>query len=49
MNVSRTMAAGASFDMNKLDAGAVTINEALTIGGKVAMDKKLLPVVVDSM
>lgn len=48
LNTSLTLAAGATLDMADLDAGAVTINGALTFGGKVQMGAQLLAM-VDSM
>ncbi|MBR2314029.1 MAG: autotransporter-associated beta strand repeat-containing protein [Akkermansia sp.] len=45
LNTSLTLADGATLDMMSLDAGAVTINGALTFGGKVEMGEHLLAAV----
>ncbi|MBR6577087.1 MAG: PEP-CTERM sorting domain-containing protein, partial [Akkermansia sp.] len=44
LNASLTLADGASLDMMSLDAGAVTINGALTFGGKVEMGEHLMAI-----
>ena len=48
LNTSLTLAAGATLDMTNLDAGAVTLNGALTFGGQVQMGEQLLAA-VDAM
>lgn len=45
LNTSLTLAEGAGLDMSDLDSGAVTLNGALTFGGKVTMDENLLAIV----
>jgi hypothetical protein len=45
LNASLTLADGATLDMMSLDAGAVTINGALTLGGQVKMGEHLLAAV----
>ena len=45
LNTSLTLADGATLDMDNLDAGAVTLNGALTFGGKVQMGNDLLATV----
>ena len=42
LNASLTLAEGATLDMMSLDAGAVTINGALTFGGQVEMGENLM-------
>ncbi|MBR5194668.1 MAG: PEP-CTERM sorting domain-containing protein [Akkermansia sp.] len=44
LNASLTLADGATLDMMSLDAGAVTINGALTFGGKVEMGTNLMAI-----
>ncbi len=44
LNASLTLADGATLDMMSLDAGAVTINGALTFGGKVEMGENLMAI-----
>ena len=44
LNASLTLADGATLDMMSLDAGAVTINGALTFGGKVEMGEHLMAI-----
>ena len=48
LNTSLTLAAGATLDMTNLNAGAVTLNGALTFGGQVQMGEQLLAA-VDAM
>lgn len=45
LNTSLTLAEGAGLDMTNLGAGAVTLNGALTFGGKVTMGDNLLAIV----
>ena len=45
LNASLTLADGATLDMMILDAGAATINGALTFGGQVEMGENLLAAV----
>ena len=44
LNASLTLADGATLDMMSLDAGAVTINGALTFGGQVEMGTNLMAI-----
>ncbi len=44
LNASLTLADGATLDMMSLDAGAVTLNGALTFGGQVEMGEHLMAI-----
>ena len=44
LNASLTLAEGATLDMMSLDAGAVTLNGALTFGGQVEMGENLMAI-----
>ena len=47
LNASLTLMDGATLDMDNLDAGAVTLNGALTFGGQVAIGENLLALLED--
>ena len=47
LNASLTLADGATLDMMSLDAGAVTINGALTFGGQVKMGEHLMAILYE--
>lgn len=47
LNASLTLADGATLDMDNPDAGAVTLNGALTFGGQVTMGENLLAILLE--